>query len=512
MAYQVLIVDDEEIVCRGLAQFVKWKEHGFEVAGTAFSVDDALVLLNQLSIQVVFMDIRMPGKTGLDLLKIIQEKYPAIKSVILSGFSEFSYAREALRYGAVDYLSKPVNLKEVGSLLDRMREEFEEEEASERIKSNRIEAILLSIAKGYSRSDMENCNLPPLCRWYGISFGLLNRNIPEEKLQEKKDELRVQIESVVPKASFLNHEVYGLFVIIPYETEAEIENFTFIFQQMDEEQKEWACGISKPKQGIKDLREGFLEAERALRYQKAGEKSGFVWYRNVEKLFAQSSPELQDFIAEIKQELTNPEERKKVPEQLDERLGELCQETATLMQFQTACIQCLIEFYDFLQAKKLKDIDLHLQLNGILEKLLLCNSVQSTRECMKAHLTYIVEELDSLDEEQLGTGVIKEIQLYILKHYDENITLTMLAEQFYLHPNYLSRLFKEKAGKNYVDYITEVRMEKVKELLRTTDDKVADISAQVGYENPRYFSKVFKQFTGMSPSEYREENILEQKG
>lgn len=504
MAYKVLIVDDEEIVCRGLAQFVKWKEHGFEVAGTACNVDEALILLNQLPFQAVFTDIRMPEKTGLELLEILQKEYPGIKSVVLSGFSEFSYAREALRYGAVDYLSKPVNLKEVEQLLDKMRERFEEEEATEKIRSNRTEAILLSIAKGYGRAETENCNLPSLCRWYGISFGLLNRDIPEEKIQERKEQIRREIEGVVPEAFFLNHEVYGMFAIIPYELESEMESFTWILQQLEEVQGEWACGISKAKRGMKDLRVGFLEAERALRYQKAGEKSGLAWYGNVEKLFSQSSARLQEGIAEIKQKLTDPKVRRQVPGHMDETLEQLGQGMDTVMQFQTACIQCLIELYDFLQAKKLQNVDLHRQLNGILEKLLLCNDIQSSRECMKTHLEFVVEQLDSLDEGQFGKGVIKEIQLYILKHYDENITLSMLSEQFYLHPNYLSRLFKEKTGKNYVDYVTEVRMEKVKELLGHTEDKVADISVQVGYENPRYFSKAFKQFTGLSPSEYRE--------
>lgn len=246
-----------------------------------------------------------------------------------------------------------------------------------------------------------------------------------------------------------------------------------------------------------------------MRYRKAEEKSGFIWYRNIEELFAQSSPQLQDVISEIKQKLTNPEERQKVPEYLEEQLEKIGQDCSSNMQFQTICIQCIIELYDFLQTKKLKNIDLHQQINEILGEIFLCNDAQSTKECMKNHIVFIVQQMDSIDDEQFGKGIIKEIQMYILKHYDENITLTMLAEQFYLHPNYLSRLFKEKTGKNYVDYITEIRMQKVKELLKNTDDKVADISVQVGYENPRYFSKVFKQFTGLSPREYREKEAAD---
>ena len=141
MAYKVLIVDDEEIVCRGLTQFVKWQEHGFQAAGSANSVEEALLQLEHMEVAVIFLDIRMPGKTGLDMLQILQQSYPGIKTVILSGFSEFSYAREAIRYGAVDYLSKPVNLQEVETLLDRLKAEFEKEGREKEIRDNRIEVL-----------------------------------------------------------------------------------------------------------------------------------------------------------------------------------------------------------------------------------------------------------------------------------------------------------------------------------------------------------------------------------
>lgn len=160
MIYQVLIVDDEEIVCRGLAQFVKWQEHGFEVAGIANNADDALSMIEKLHVDVAVMDIRMPGKTGLELLKILQAQYPEIKSIILSGFADFSYAQEALRCGACDYLTKPVDLQEMERLLDRLRAEFEQQQQEAQIKTNRLEALLLSAARGYSDLSAAKYDLP----------------------------------------------------------------------------------------------------------------------------------------------------------------------------------------------------------------------------------------------------------------------------------------------------------------------------------------------------------------
>lgn len=279
MAYKVLIVDDEEIVCRGLAKFVKWQEYGFSVEGIAYSVDEALALMERTAMDVVFMDIRMPGKTGLDMLQIIQKSYPGVKSVILSGFSEFSYAREAIRYGAVDYLNKPVNLKEVEELLERLGKDFMEERRAQEVRNNRIEGLLLSAVKGYSRLEQEKYQLPVLEWWHGLSMELLSRELSEEEIIEKKKLLRAKIMAIVPDAYLLDCNVYELFAIIPCKNEAEADHFVDILEQTCQVGLEWSCGISKFKHGIGALREAYEESGKALRYHRASEKRGMIWYK-----------------------------------------------------------------------------------------------------------------------------------------------------------------------------------------------------------------------------------------
>ena len=165
MIYQTLIVDDEEIVCRGLREFIKWKEHGFEVADIAYSVDEALAILEKKEISLIFTDIKMPQKTGLDLLKIVSEKYPELKVVILSGHSDFQFAKTALQYKAVDYLTKPVNLKEVEELLDKIYLQIEQDMKSATVQKRRMDSVLLSMAKGYLPYEKEGIFL--LKRNYG---------------------------------------------------------------------------------------------------------------------------------------------------------------------------------------------------------------------------------------------------------------------------------------------------------------------------------------------------------
>ena len=411
--YQVLIVDDEEIVCRGLARFVKWEKYGFQVAGTAASGEEALSILGKKPIDLIFMDIRMPQMTGLELLKLVKEQYPQTKCVILSGYSDFSYAQEAIRNGASDYLTKPVVLKDIETLLERLSSEFTHQQKESLIHTNRMEALLLSAVKGYSHIDPHRYDLPNLKQWYGLSMLLKNKSFSQMEIDEKKQQMRSQISSVIPSAIFLDDELSSLFALLPWESDTSFDSLTALLEQLCFGLKEWSCGASSLKYGFGELQEGWEESRKAQLFHQTKPTDSIILYSNIKQNLACTPTPALDISREVP------------------------------------------------------------------------------------------------DEKNINKDVIQEIQNFICCHYAENISLNSLAEQFFLHPNYLSRLFKEKTGQNFIDYLTEVRMEKVKELLKNSDRKIVEICDLAGYDNPRYFSKVFKQYTGMTPSEYRESAALE---
>lgn len=272
---------------------------------------------------------------------------------------------------------------------------------------------------------------------------LLSRELSEEEILEKKKLFRAKIVAIVPEA----------------------DHFVDILEQTCQVGLEWSCGISRFKHGIGALREAYEESGKALRYHRASEKRGMIWYKNIETLFSQDLPDTQEILRDLVGVLANPEERGSAVSQLESALESICAQKMTVMQFQTVCIRCLIELNGLLQGMKGDGIDLHGQLNKMLEKILLCDNYRMTIDCMIGYAAMLVQKLNDSDEVQLGGGVIKEVQLFIRRHYNETITLNMLADP---------------------------------------EKKVSDISMMAGYENPRYFSKVFKQFTGMTPSEYRE--------
>lgn len=385
--YQVLIVDDEEIVCRGMAQFVRWEEHGFCAAGTATSVDEALVMLKKMHIDVIFTDIRMPKRSGIDLIREVHSLYPNIQSVILSGYSDFEYAKEAMRYGAVEYLSKPVNFSEVADVLERIAKKLERRTSEERLRSYHIEGLLLSIAKGFSDVQPEACGLPKVEAWRGISASMTKKTMDEGRASEEKAKMRARIQAVISDAIVLNSGMYTVFAVIPSKAAGDFKSFVSFLEQAECGADVWKITVSSEKYGIEKLREAWEEINPV------------------------TSAAL-------------------LPAEADDETGHL--------------------------------------------------------SCQKPG------------------GIIYEIQNFICGHYCENISLNMLADQFFIHPNYLSRLFKEKTGKNFAEYLTEVRMNRVLELLKNSDYKMLEICQMVGYDNPRSFSKAFKHYTGLTPSEYRE--------
>lgn len=150
--YKVLLVDDEERVTQGMARFVPWEETGFSVVGCATSVARALVFVEKEPVDLVITDIQMPVQSGLDLIRLMKPTYPQTKYVILSAYSEFSYAQEALRLGAFDYLTKPINFGQMKTLLLKLREQLDAERRRGEGNDTRelfARTLVMNFANGY---------------------------------------------------------------------------------------------------------------------------------------------------------------------------------------------------------------------------------------------------------------------------------------------------------------------------------------------------------------------------
>ena len=502
--YKVLLVDDEEMVTQGLSRFVQWEQLGYIVSGTATSVDKALSFLEKEHIDLVITDITMPVKSGLDLIEALNEKYPNIKAVILSGYSEFSYAQQAIRLGAMDYLTKPINFNSIRVLLERIKLILDEQTArsgtDDTLKQILTNSMIMNICNGlpFEKSKVSSY-LDTACPITAIRISCIDKHSLPEYIYEE-----------------LSHSLGECKVVSPTENEILCilegeRNQNEVIQAMENLVSmasvggvNLGIGISEQFNGYLDLRMASLQAAKAMRYQRARNNSGVTFFKLMREMYLNTKESEEDQIVNLISLISTPETRTTL---IDDFLSTLSAiETKadfTLTMAQQFCTELLIELDTPIQNLFSDDYPHHTYLSETLMDVLSARDISEIQNSMVVYFEKILNDLSRLDESKNDVELIDRVKKYIQKHFAENLTLSVLSETFFVCPAYLSRLFKKKTGINFVDYLTNLRIEKSKDFLANPNMKIYIIAEMVGYENPRYFSRIFKEVTGISPQEYR---------
>lgn len=518
MLYNVLLVDDEEIVCSGLMKFINWESYGFRVVEAVHSVAQALVYMENHAIDVVISDIRMPVQSGLILLEIIQEEYPDIKTIILSSYGDFDYAKRAMKLGVSDYLLKPVNFEELKQVLMEMHKRLEAEriQVSERVEYKRIQInnLLNSLAKGNSYASMvQGGAILPISveelGYYVARIRIENKGMDYGELQHSKQklyDLLVESESQWGSTYLFNNELNEIACLfIPLKKTQGVERWAQeLLESLHEVKIQVIIGISALYERFIDVKLGYLQAGKALQYRIIQKKSDIVHYQDIEEqwLFEgqvdeRVSMELLYILAEstsIDTVITF------INQVMDDKF---VADELSLNETHAYCIQMMLMIRQHIQSYSGRLGKDSMQYPEIRE-LLLQSELQDIKEVMNRFILDLGQYIESMDTSVVSNHMIHNIKSYIQEHYAEDISLNVLSSVFYIHPIYLSRLFKEKTGENFIDYLTEIRVNKSKELLKDINLKIYDISQLVGYGSSRYFSKLFKNNTGITPKEYRD--------
>lgn len=419
--FNLLIVDDNQIVLDGLVKFVKWGDLGYRVIGVALSTDDAIKIIENEYVDVILSDIVMPGKTGFDLIKEARVINPIIKIVILSSFMEFKYAQEAVRQGAYDYLLKPVNFEELKNVFTSIRTILNDE-IYERHKQSEYRRImngqfLNNLAKGYFVSTEEiyekafkigfNISDGDLCAIKILLNGDVDaiHNTKEQsysQLFERTWNKTQKFLSSYGKVYLFNNSLFEIGVLFYPDNNYKLDIILdeLITELNNSEKNKVYLGVGNIFSDIKDLEKSFIQAGEVLENRGQESDSYLLHYRQISKV---------------------AKDGQVVRKSVDKPMG----------------------------------------------------------------------------------IAIENVLKYINEHYNEEITLQKLSEIVYVHPIYLSKLFKEKSGENFVDYLMKLRINHAKVLLKDLSYRVYDVCQMVGYESPKHFSKVFKEITGVTPKEYR---------
>lgn len=520
MSYKVFFVEDEIVTREGIRDNVDWQADGFELCGEAPDGEMALPLLQATQPDVLITDIKMPFMDGLELSRIVRDRMPATKIVILSGHDEFEYAQEAIKLGVSEYLLKPVTVQDIHHVLQRvaitMDRELREQENLKKLKNqvqeNRAaltERLLLkllvgaiSLAEAIEQSQVLGLSLVARC--YSVVVIRLALAAPEPfDLREFQtvQEIVSRIVGSNPDVFALRKDVEEIVLIFKGDTPAFLqEDRDYLLEQIRRRVSDRKCqlhfGVGSLHDRITDIGQSFIQALANVQQATAVTIEASAAAIETTELLRVDKSAVQDYLkCGVKQDFDDFFDAFLLP------LGETA--------FRSSIVKNYI-FMDlvFTTAHFVQELggDVDEILPGLDHVEALLANIQ-TIEQFRAHAHDILSRALTFRDAQVTSphaGVIQQAKAYIDQHYmDADISLQSVANRVGHSSCHFSTVFGEEMGKTFKTYLTEVRIKSAKELIRTTNLRSADISDQVGYNDPHYFSLVFHKSTGLSPKQFR---------
>lgn len=541
--FRLLVVEDEEMIKNKILNNINWKENGFDKVFSASDGVEAIKIIKRDYVDIVITDIQMPKMGGIELIREIKGINKNIKTIIISAYAEFEYAKESVKLNVKDYILKPFKSRDLLEIVKRLMEEIIRE------RSERIE--------------VEN----------------LRRQLRENKkaLQDKLFNDLISNSFIGNIDNDLNYlELSGIKEIEYFIAVVNINNFIELIRENDEEQKyiynltlyNWT---GKFLSGYDTAREISGKMSHYIINYKI-DQVAIVFYDTAEAV----TPVLEEMISNARKELGFS---------LTIGIGNRCQSlTDMYISYKEACsaakLSCIhgkgivysfndmnfgnkvyskqlhilsdTKLYDNIKIGAFEEIkrdivDIITQIKGskleldavniIISNIMLlsCKTVNElgynvfdimggdfnmyfdVREINDLtqleewflNFFYKVNEFINMKRNNRNESLIAKIKEYVDSKYDENITLTSISKSFVISPGYLSVLFYDYIGQNFIDYLSNLRIQKAKKLLKNSNLLIYEIAEKVGYRDAYYFSTAFKKIVGINPTEYREKlNML----
>ncbi len=468
--YRVLIADDEAWVIESLKKSIPWREEGYEVTDTALSGDAALKVIERSAPHLVLADIRMPGMSGLDLIRESRSRGYAGEFIVVSGYAEFAYAQKALQYGVAGYCLKPVEADEVVAILRRLRRAFDRDSSMTPPFSDAVtrsadledgSPLLQLLSKADSLSESP----PGPLRVVVADLPHIDPRIEQDAL------LSVRIGAtrfawVLTDASYRVHR----------DAMAADDTATP------------AIGVSRPVEATGALHGAILEAIVAAKNAFMGPSPALVEYDR-----GRDPSGLRSALHSLESAIHG-----RSAGELDRAFDELRHSVAETgynaahARFIYNSIIYFLGSVDSERSEPLAEYEDLVDLYGDLETMI-------------AHLREMCRATIGADAVAPpgGSAPIDEVVAYVDANFVGRITLENLTKRFAISSGHLSRLFKQRTGRTITEYITASRVAYARRLLESTSIPIGHVAEECGYDSYFYFARVFKRTTGETPSAYR---------
>ncbi len=530
--YKMILVDDEDEV-RGRISSKISEESGFSIVGTAGNGYDALELIEKHSPHVVLSDIKMPFIDGIELATIIKRDFPTIRVAFITGYDEFDYAREAIELKVSGYLTKPLTQNDISKFLNKLKidldNEFKEQYNME-ILRKRYEASIPLVIDNYfssylvSSSTGRNEDIENLKR-YGISLDDTKYLLSYIKIERRESywdvvefeklklSVRSVINSILERHNFQHYSFMfsdGIIFLVKEKGKFFLRDIDSVYYEMIKMAEKFLhvqidIGVSNLHREFRQLNMAYEEADKAIGYSKFLNAGRIVYINQLEdrkpKILSLSENDIKNIEYNVKfgseTELRNVIESLKLTALRDSK------SVTNFRPYIVNMMNVIVNFSDSIDADLNEIIGM-----DILQKMIQFSSLEQLFDWVLSILLKL-RELNLKTKMTNSQKLLDSAVRYIHSKYaDPKISMEIVCEELGISVSYMSLLFKKHKETTFVKYLTSVRIEKARELLRLTGDRVVEIAGQCGFNDVYYFSHCFKKYMGVSPKKYREEQNI----
>ncbi len=528
--YKVLLVDDEPEVILAVIKKMEWEKLGFEVIGHALNGEEALEMAETNTPDVVMTDIKMPFMDGLTLSRKLKENYAGMKIIIFSGFDEFEYAREAIKIEVEEYILKPMKLEELTEIFSRIKNLLDIER-NEKINIDKLKEYYLNSLPimqdqffiGLIEGRMEEEQIESYKNNYqikmnGPSYGVTVYRVCEQVDKEETDiEMKQELQKISVKHILdENLEEFDFDSFAYFEQIIHITNFNEvkdIKHYVDEVDKicklvermlgvHVVAGIGKNVTQLSHLKFSYEGAKNAAFYRGSGGVSHATYIEELQpalnEMVSLDDQNIQAIITEIKMG-----DKEKLTHQIEKFIEAMKERKLSIQQLQIILMGITTELYKLSGAYDIDMSEVFGDNLDIYQKVLHFNGLEEVQAWL-TQVCLLVRKSISKERKNTAKVIIDKAVSYIEENYgDCTLSIEKICSELNVSSAYFSTIFKRETGKTFLNYLTEIRMEKAILLLDGTEEKTYIISEKVGYSEPNYFSYVFKKKYGMAPSKYR---------
>ena len=540
---KIFLAEDEVVVRETIKRMIPWEELGFELVGEAADGEMALPLLLRQQPDLLITDIKMPFMDGLTLARLAKKEIPGLKVVILSGYDDFNYAKQAIGIGVEDYLLKPITKNALIERLSEIRSRYEHEKTQKEYyekfqremqayekNSSRdfFEALVggsMDMMEVYKRA--EKLGLDIVAEAYNVLIFTMNC---DEDFSGQRDEYSSwEAESLELLENFFaghssamlfrsNIFSYGVLLkgqreTIEENTRACVDEIRKILSRQDG-RREWFLAVGQSVERLSQIQKSYHTASRAFSQRYLYDEN-ILYYDEMETIEhpgGQAETEDNAYLQKVDVNALNPailqkflsnglqEETENFVKDYFYAIGQEPMESLVFRNYVILNVR-----FSVISFIKGLGCDTNEMESADTEEVLAESG--KNMESAIAYAKKMISQAIEIRDQNSGNknrSILKTAVDFIDSHYmDEEISLNTVANVANVSSNHFSALFSQNMGQTFIEYLTSLRMNKAKELLRCTGMRSSEIAGEIGYKDAHYFSYLFKKTQGMTPSDYR---------